>query len=105
MFQSQPKAPLVAATIQRTPMAEKPNAPVDGSRASGGDCVVWWEMLMLVFDVVLYGSGMMEIVASTVEMAEMEVAACWCWWVGGDVGWRSSHDGGDDVNVVTRVRR
>ncbi|GKD31864.1 hypothetical protein Tco_1242642, partial [Tanacetum coccineum] len=39
-----------------------------------------------------------------VEMAEMEVAACWCWWAGGGVGWHGS-DGGDDVDVVTGVRR
>nr|GEV04674.1 putative reverse transcriptase domain-containing protein [Tanacetum cinerariifolium] len=36
-----------------------------------------------------------------VEMAEMEVAAFWCWWAGGGVGWHGIHDGGEDVDVVT----
>ncbi|GKC94070.1 hypothetical protein Tco_1159512, partial [Tanacetum coccineum] len=40
-----------------------------------------------------------------VEMAEMEVTVSWCWWIGGGVRWRGIHDGCDDVDVVTGVRR
>ncbi|GKD49699.1 hypothetical protein Tco_1278675, partial [Tanacetum coccineum] len=71
----------------------------DCGGSSGGNCVGVVEMMMLV-SMWCTGSGDGD-GGLGVEMTEMEVAACWCWWIVGGVRWRGSHDGGDDVDVVT----
>nr|GEW38890.1 hypothetical protein [Tanacetum cinerariifolium] len=86
----------------------KPNAPFgavknnqthpSGSFFKTKHTLMWWLVTM-----VRWCGWRMAVV---MEMTEMEVVACWCWWISGGVGWRGSHDGcGEVVGIRPEVAR